>query len=88
MPMDPDLVAQLNNAHARGIAASAGVQEMNNNVVAQLGAVIASANAFDNRLLNGFLSDQLFNESVVQSKSAFHTPVEPSAAPLPTPPAK
>src|SRR5579872_6405688 len=88
MPMDADLVAQLNNAHARGIAASAGVQEMNNNAVAQLGALIASSNHFDGRLMNGFLADQLFNQQLGEAKSAYGTPINPGAAPLPAPPAK
>ncbi len=88
MSMDQDLVAQLNNAHARGIAASAGVQEINNNVIAQLGVNIAGSQHFDTRLMNGFLADQLFNQNLVDAKSAYNTPYTPGAAPLPAPPAK
>ncbi len=86
--MDPDLVAQLNNSHARGIAASAGVQELNNNTLAQLGMLIASSNHFDARLMNGFLADQLFNQQLVEAKSAYQTPYQPGIAPLPPSPAK
>lgn len=88
MPMDPDIIGQLNTAHARGVAAAAGVQEMNNNGLAQLGLLIASANAFDNRLMNGFLAAQLFDQNLVQAKAAYHSPVEPGAAPLASPVSK
>jgi hypothetical protein len=86
--MDPDLVNQLNVGHSRGIAASAGFAEQNNQLMTQLGALIASGNAFDSRMTNGFLANQLFNEGLVQAKSAFHTPVENAAAPLAAPPSK
>jgi hypothetical protein len=88
MAMDPDLVAQLNNSHARGIAASAGVQEVNGNAMGQLGLLIASSNHFDGRLMNGFLADQLFNQQLVEAKSAYNTPYTPGAAPLPATPSK
>lgn len=86
--MDPDLVKQMNNQHARALTAAADFSVNNSQVIAQLGNLIASGNAHDTRLLNGFLADQLFNESLVQSKSAYHTPVENAAAPLPSTPAK
>jgi hypothetical protein len=79
--MDPDLVKQLNNTHARGIAAMGTFAD-------QHAALITQASAYDMRLLNGFLASQLFNLDIVQAKAAYHTPVEPAAAPLPTPPAK
>jgi len=79
--MDPELVKQLNNAHARGIAMSGTYAE-------QHAMVITSAMHYDNRLLNGFLASQLFNLDLIQAKSAFHTPVEPSASPTPQGPQK
>ncbi len=85
MPMDADLVGQLNNAHARGIAASAGFAEQNNQLMTQLGSLIASGNAYDSRTMNGFLAQQLFNDNLVDAKSAYTTPVAPSAAPIATP---
>jgi hypothetical protein len=81
MPIDGTLVNQLDQAHGRGIQSAAVFGE-------QHGAIIVAAAAFDMRLLNGFLSDQLFNQQLVEAKSAFHTPVENQASPLPTPPAK
>lgn len=79
--MDPTVVTQLNTVHGRGAAAMAvfGDQHM---------AMIMVAAQNDSRLMNGFLASQLFNLDLVQAKSAFHTPVEPSAAPLPSSPAK
>jgi hypothetical protein len=81
MAVDPSVLSQLDTAHARGVAASAAFFE-------QHAAMITSASQFDSRLENGFLAAQLFSESLVQSKAAYHTPVEPSAAPLPSAPAK
>jgi hypothetical protein len=81
MAVDPTVLTQLDTAHARGVAASAGFFE-------QHAAMITAAAQNDSRLMNGFLAAQLFDQQIVQAKSAFHTPVEPAAPPLPTPPAK
>lgn len=78
MAMDPDIVGQLNTAHARGIAMGGTFSE-------QHMAMITVGAQFDMRLMNGFLANQLFNQGLVEAKSAFHTPVEPGAAPVPTP---
>lgn len=86
--MDPELVKQFNNVHARGVIADAGFQAGVTNGMNQLSYLVASGNAFDTRLMNGFLSAQLFNTDVVQAKTAYHSPVEPAAAPLPSPVAK
>lgn len=81
MALDPGVQAQLDTANARGIGMAAVFAE-------QHMAIIVAAAQNDTRLLNGYLANQLFNESLVQSKAAYHSPVEPAAAPLPTPPAK
>jgi len=84
--MDQDIVAQLNTSHARAITASAGVQEMNNNIIGQLGVIIARAADYDSRLLNGFLAAQLFDQELVQSKAGFYSPIAPGSAPVAAPP--
>lgn len=81
MAIDPSVVSQLEMAGARGIQASGAFFE-------QHAAMITAAAQHDSRLMNGFLAAQLFDEHIVNSKAAYHTPVETAAAPLPTPPAK
>lgn len=77
--IDPTVQAQLDAAAARGIAASGAFFE-------QHAMMIAQHAENDGRLMGGFLAGQLFNAQLVQAKSAFHTPVEPQAAPLPSSP--
>lgn len=79
MAVDPSVLSQLDTAHARGIAMSGTFSE-------QHAMMITAAAQNDSRMMNGFLASQLFNEQLVQAKSAYHTPVEPAAAPLSTPP--
>ena len=81
MSIDPAVLSQLDTSHARGIAMSGTFAE-------QHAMMIVAAAQNDSRMMNGFLAGQLFNQRLVEAKSAFHTPVEPQAAPLPTPPAK
>ena len=81
MAVDPSVLSQLDTAHARGIAMSGTFSE-------QHAMMIVAAAQNDSRMMNGFLASQLFNEQLVQSKSAFSTPYEPGAGPLPAPPAK
>ncbi len=81
MAMDPDIVNQLNTAHARSVVAAAGVDVQNSQLMQQLGAQIAVAAEYDQRLLNGFLASQLFNLDVVQAKTAYDTPHPPGTAP-------
>ena len=85
MAMDTDLVAQLNNAHARAVVAHTDFSTGLSAAHAQLTLNIASANAYDSRILNGFLASQLFDIGLVEAKSAYHSPVEPAAAPIATP---
>ena len=88
MAVDPSVLSQLDTAHARGVAAAAGVDATSNQTMQQLAMQIAVASEYDQRMMNGFLSTQLFNTDVVAAKTAYHTPVEPGAAPLATPPSK
>lgn len=81
MPVDPSVMSAIDTSAARG-AAAAGV------FAEQHGAMIVAAAQHDSRLMNGFLAAQLFNQAVMESKSAYHTPVDPSSPPLPSPPAK
>jgi hypothetical protein len=50
---------------------------------AQHSALLITWAAADGRLMSGFLAGTLFNEQLVQSKSAYHSPIEPAAAPVP-----
>jgi len=73
----PDTVlSQLEIAAARSIQVQA-------DFTMQHGMAISKHEEEDGRLMSGFLAGQLFNAQLVQAKSAFHTPVEPQAAPLP-----
>lgn len=81
--MDDGVLAQLAAMHARGIGASAGFQEGVSNGMSQLSFLIASGNATDNRLMNGFLAQTLFADNLVAQKSAYTTPYQPGAGPLP-----
>lgn len=78
--MDPTVVEQLRTLHGRG---AAGLATFDN----QHMAIIIAAAQNDSRMMNGFLASQLFNEQAMQAKTAYHTPLDPSAAPLPSTPA-
>lgn len=79
--IDPTVQTQLDTAHARGIGTMA-------DFFSQHAGMLTQAAANDSRLMGGFLAGQLFNAQLVQAKAAFHSPVEPAAAPLPATPAK
>lgn len=81
MPIPDSVQAQLDTAAARGIQMAGAFNESHL-------ANIAVHSESDGRLMSGFLAGQLFNAQLVQAKSAFHTPVEPQAAPVPSTPAK
>jgi hypothetical protein len=81
MAVDPTVLGVIDTAAARAVASNATFGE-------QHASIIIAAAQNDSRLMNGFLAAQLFDQQLVQSKSAYHTPVEPQAAPLPAPPAK
>ena len=77
MAVDPTVLSMLDTSHARGIAASAGFFE-------QHMAMVTASASLDQRTLSGFLNDQLFETGLVQSKAAYHTPVEPGLSPPPS----
>jgi hypothetical protein len=81
MALDPTIQAEFDKAHARAISSAAMFADHH-------AAIITAGAQHDSRLMNGFLANQLFNQDLVQGKSAFHTPVEPSAAPLTATPSK
>jgi hypothetical protein len=81
MAVDPTVLSQLDTAHARGVAMAGAFAE-------QHAMMIIAGAQTDARLMNGFLAGQLFDQQTEQAKTAYHTPVEPAAAPLPASVAK
>jgi len=78
MPVDATVLSQLDTASARGVGMAGTFAE-------QHAMIIVAAAQNDSRLMNGFLADQLFQEDVMQSKSAWGTPYSGGGVP-PTPP--
>ena len=83
MALDPTIQAEFDKAHARAINASQSFWD-------QHAMIIGAAAQNDSRLMLAYVAGQLtsgFEETLVQSKSAYDTPHPPAAAPPPSVPA-
>lgn len=86
MPIDSDLSAALTAASVKSATAYGDTAVQNLIAANQLGLLIASANAYDTRVLGNVVANTLFNQDVVQAKTAAITPITGGPYPLVTAP--